>query len=99
MNFNEFGTFSMNHALRVDFGWCFFIATILRKVSVSRSPIALSALPDLFEFEKLTQGGLPKMTSVFGRARISSIDAKSSIFLTSHLRLKFELKVSMAGRQ
>ena len=47
----------MNQALRVELFWCFLTATILRKHFVNCTPSDLSALPDLLELEKETQGG------------------------------------------
>ena len=58
----------------MELGWCFFTAIILKKVSVNSTPKDLSALPDLFEVEKLTQGGLPIIISVFGKFSISVIE-------------------------
>jgi hypothetical protein len=46
--------------------------------SVNSTPRDLSAFPELFEFEKLTQGGLPIIISVLGKFSISSIDLLKS---------------------
>ena len=67
--------------MSVEFGWNFFTATILKKTFVNRIPESLSAFPEIFELENETQGGEPIMTSVFGKASISLIFLKSSMFL------------------
>ncbi len=46
----------------------------LKNVSVNSTPKDLSAVPDLFELEKLTQGGLPIIISVLGKLSISAIE-------------------------
>lgn len=77
----------------------FFYRNNLEKF-VNSTPNDLSALPHLLELEKLTQGGLPIITSVSGRFSISSIEfLKSRMFLGSQFRLKLWLKVSTAGFQ
>ncbi len=67
---------------------------------MSLRPRVLSALPPLLDREKRTHGGLPTMTSVFGRLFISSIDVpKSRTSFTLSLRLWFKLWVLIAGDQ
>ena len=60
----------------------------LMKLRSSRNEdawVSTKEIPDLFEEEKLTQGGLPSITDVLGMFSISSIEfSKSKIFFTSH---------------
>jgi hypothetical protein len=95
----ERGTFSINQACSLEFAFHFFTATVLRKASVSAMPEVLSALPEIFEEEKLTQGGLPNITSVSGRFSIAETEWRSSdTSFTPHSNPKFKLNV-LDGRK